>query len=84
MSMFCMCVLRFGVSLTYVIESIDSKLIYVCLINDYSLIADLLIFDYGRAECATISLECTKVKVSSRLKVHCKNSFGINSNFLSL
>ena len=45
------------------IESIDSKLISVCLINDYSLIADLHIFVYGRAECASILLECTKVKL---------------------
>ena len=45
------------------IESIDSKLISVCLIDDYSLIADLHIFVYGSAECATISLECTKVKL---------------------
>ena len=45
------------------IKSIDSKLISVCLINDYSLIADLHIFVYGHAECALISLECTKVKL---------------------
>jgi hypothetical protein len=57
------CVWRFGVSFTYVIETIDSKLISVCLINDYLLIADLHIFVYGRAECATISLEWTKVKL---------------------
>ena len=44
------------------IEIIDSKLIFVCLINDHSLIADLHIYDYGSAECAIISLECTKVK----------------------
>ena len=44
------------------IESIDSKLISVCLINDYSLITDPHIFVYGSVECATISLECTKVK----------------------
>ena len=44
------------------IESIDWKLISVCLIHDYSLITDLHIFVDGRAECATISLECTKVK----------------------
>ena len=50
-------------SFTYVIESIDSKLISVCLINDYSLIADLHIFVYGSAEGATILLECTKVKL---------------------
>ena len=53
---------RFGVSFTYVIESLDSKLIPVCLINDYSLIAELHIFVYGSAECAIISLECTKVQ----------------------
>ena len=46
-----------------VIESIDSKLISVCLINNYSLIADLHIFIYGRAECASNLLECTKVKL---------------------
>ena len=45
------------------IESIDSKLISVCFINDYLLIADLHIIVYGRAECASISLECTKVKL---------------------
>ena len=41
----------------------DLKLISVCLMNDYSLIADLHIFVYGHAECASISLECTKVKL---------------------
>ena len=41
---------------------VDLKLISVCLINDYLLIADLHIFVYGSAECATISLECKKVK----------------------
>ena len=51
-----------GISFTYVIESIDLKLISVCLINDYSLIADLHTFVYGHAECASIYLECTKVK----------------------
>ena len=57
-----MCVgVRFGVSFTYLIESIDSKFIFVCLINNYSLIADLHIFVYGSAKCATILLECTKV-----------------------
>ena len=45
-------------SFTYMIETIDFKSISVCLINDYFLIADLLIFGYGSAECATISLEC--------------------------
>ena len=62
-----MCVVgvcRFGISFTYVIEGIDSKLIYVCLINDYSIIADLHIFVYERAECASISLVCTKMKRS--------------------
>ena len=54
---------RFGVSFTYVIEGIDSKWISLCLINDYSFIADLHIFDYGSAECTTISLECIKVKL---------------------
>ena len=48
---------------TYVIEFIESKLISLCLINDYSLIADLHIFVYGRDEFSSISLECTKVKL---------------------
>ena len=56
-------VCRFGISFTYVIKSIDSKLISVCFINDYSLIADLHIFAYELAECASISLEYTKVKL---------------------
>ena len=63
MSACCVCVDTFGISFTYVLKSIDSKLISVCLINDYSLIADLNIFVYGCAECASISLECTKVKL---------------------
>ena len=46
------------------IEGIDSKVISVCFINDYWLIADLHLFVYGRAECASISLKCTKVKLS--------------------
>ena len=57
------CVWRFGISFTYVIESIDSKFISVCLINDYSLIVDLHIFVYGHSEFASISLECSKVKL---------------------
>ena len=36
-SLMCMC--RFGLSITYVIEVIESKLIYACLINDYSIFA---------------------------------------------
>ena len=62
---------RFGVIFTYLIEGIDSKVILVCLINDYSLITDLLIFVYGRSECASISLKRTKVKLSIL------NNFGI-------
>ena len=58
------CVSIFGVTFTYVIEGIDSKVISVCLINDYSLIADLQIFVYARAECKSISLKCTKLKLS--------------------
>ena len=57
------CVCIFGISFRYGIKRIDSKLIYVCLINDYSLIADLHIFVCGRAEWASISLKCTKVKL---------------------
>ena len=63
MSMCSLCELRFGLSFTYVIESIDSKLISECLINDYSLIDDIHIFVYGSAECATFSLERTKMKL---------------------
>ena len=48
---------------TYVIEGIDSKVISVCLIDDYSLIAYLHIFVYESAECASISLKCRKVKL---------------------
>ena len=58
------CVYIFGVTFTYVIEGKDSKVISVCLINDHLLIADLHIFVYGRAECESISLICTKVKLS--------------------
>ena len=43
---------------------IDSKVISVCLINDYRLIADLHKFVYGRAECAYILIKSTKVKLS--------------------
>ena len=49
---------------TYVIKGIDSKIISVCLNSDYSLIAGLHIFVYGRAECKSISLKCTRVKLS--------------------
>ena len=60
MSVCCMCVRRFCVS-----HKSDRK--YRFAINfcvfDYLLFADLHIFVYGRAECATISLECTKVKL---------------------
>ena len=70
----CVCVCIFGFSFTYVIKSIDSKLISVCLIHDYSLIADLYIFVYGRAECEFISLECTKVKLLIL------NNFGLGPN----
>ena len=63
------------------IESIDSKLISVCLINDYSLIADLHILVYGSAECATISLECTMVKLLILNNFGLKNTF-LNSFFL--
>ena len=59
------------ISFTYVIESIDSKLISVCLFNDYSLIADLHTFVYGPAECASNLLECIKVKLLTL------NNFGI-------
>ena len=54
------CVCIFGVTFTYVIEGIDSKVISVCLINDYSFIADIHILVYTRAECESISLKCTK------------------------
>ena len=57
------CVLCVCVKIWYLFHIHDSKLISVCLINDYSLIADLHIFVYKRTECASISLECTKVKL---------------------
>ena len=44
------CVYIFGVTFTYVIEGIDSKVISVCLINDYSLIADQHIFLFMEAQ----------------------------------
>ena len=59
----CVCLCRFGVIFTYVIEGINSKVISACLINEYSLIADLYLFVYESAECASTSLECTKVKL---------------------
>ena len=58
------------------IENKDSKLISVCLINDYTLITDIYIFVYGRAECAFISLECKKVKLPIL------NNFDISNNSL--
>ena len=70
--MCCVCVCRFCISFTYVIEGIESKLISVFVINDYSLIADLHIFVYGRAEFSSISLEGTKVKL------FILNNFGVN------
>ena len=41
------------------------KIWYLFHIHDrkYRFIADLYVFVYGRAECASISLECTKVKL---------------------
>ena len=42
-------------------KSIESKLISVCLINDYSIIAKLHILIYERAKFSSISLECTKI-----------------------
>ena len=58
------CVCRFGVIFTYVIEGIDSKVTSVCLMNDgEQMFADLHIFVYESAEGASISLECTTVKL---------------------
>ena len=45
-------------------ESIELKLISVCLIKDYCLIAWLHIFVYERAELSSISLKYTDVKLS--------------------
>ena len=61
MNVWCVCL--FGVIYTYVIEGRDSKVNSVYLINDYLLFADLHIFVYESAECASILLECTKVKL---------------------
>ena len=46
--------------------------ISLCVFNDYSLIADLHLLVYGSAECATISLECTMVKllILNNFEVH--------------
>ena len=55
----------------YVIEGIDSKVISVCLIIDYSLIADLYTFVYGSVECASISLRCRKIKLSNNFDLAC-------------
>ena len=63
MKMCSVCVWRFGVTFTYAIESIDSKLISVCLINDYSLIADLHIFFMEAQNAQPFSLQCIKVKL---------------------
>jgi hypothetical protein len=60
----CVCVYIWRGTFTYVIEGIDSKVISLCLINDYSLIADLHRFVYARAECESTSLKCAKVKFS--------------------
>ena len=80
-----MCVCIFGVTFTYVIEGIDSKVISVCLINDYSLIADLHIFVYARAECESILLKCTKVKLSILNNFDQTRNFKkININFVKL
>ena len=49
------------------IESIDSKLISLCLINDYALIADLHISIYGSAECATLFTRMYKGETSHNL-----------------
>ena len=83
-----MCVVRFGISLTNVIEGIDSKLNSVCLINDYSPVANLHIFVYIHAECSSISLECIKVKllilnnfeVNHSIRLICFSSTNIYSN----
>ena len=66
---------------TYVIEGIDSKVISVCLINDYSLIAGLHIFVYGRAECEFILLKCRKVKLSilNNLVLNFSKNFFLNT-----
>ena len=61
------CVLCVCVKIWHLLHICDRKyrfeINFYVFINDYSLIADLHIFVYGRAECATISLECTKVKL---------------------
>ena len=67
------------------IESIGSKLISVCLINDYSLIiADLHIFVYKRAECASISLECTKEKLLILNNFGYLSTLGVSPNWLMI
>ena len=41
MNVYCVYVCKFGINFIYVIERIDSEVIFVCLINDYSLIAEV-------------------------------------------
>ena len=53
MSVCCVCVKIWHL---FHIRDRELKLISVCLINDYSLIADLHIFVYGRAECTMVKL----------------------------
>ena len=44
---------------TYVIQTIELKLVSLCLISHYSLITYLHIFVYERAELSSISVYCT-------------------------
>ena len=57
-----LCVFRFDICFTYVISTLESKLISLCLIVDYSLITNLHIFVYERAELSSISVDSTNTK----------------------
>ena len=59
-----LCVWRFYISFMYVLQTVESKLPYLCLITDHSQITQLHFFVYERTEFSSISLECTNVKLS--------------------
>ena len=59
-----LCVCRYDISFLYVILTIESKLISLCLISDYSIIINLHIFVNERAELSSISVNSTKEKIT--------------------
>ena len=60
-----LCVCRYDISFTFVILTIESKLISLSLISDYSLITNLHIFViYECTELSPISVDSKKSKLS--------------------